>query len=182
MARKRKNAANPNQYSLFDLIASSIEEKQENALAESQSDSLNEAAPDVRVEIIEKTEPIAPEPNAEPVRLGINADGASVYRQADGSRMVSNNLAIMRVVDGDKRSPEDLYVSGRHEFLTVQETAYFRNETNLVVENANAGQQRQASGHRQNSSQAGNNHGREKRGLHQPGLLDFGSLGVEQPG
>ena len=177
MARKRKNAHDPNQLSLFDVVANSIEEKQEEKVRENIVD---EPEPSVRLELV--SEPEKQEENTEPVRLGINSDGASVYRMPDGSRMASHNLAIMRLVDGDKISPEELYVQNRHEFLTIQEVSHFRNNTNLEVEAQNVRQANRPSGNRKNRSKTGNDTGREKWGLQQPSLFNSGSLGVEQPG
>lgn len=95
MARKRKSAYDPNQLSLFDMVADSIEKKQEEKVREN---IIDEPEPAVRLERV--SEPEKQEENTEPVRLGINSDGASVYRMPDGSRMASHNLAIMRLVDG----------------------------------------------------------------------------------
>ena len=179
MARKRKKGIDTNQYSLFDVVADSIEEKQAELAQEKVS---SEPEPAIRLEIAREPESPVHEEDAEPVRLGINSDGASVYRMPDGSRMASHNLAIMRLVDGDKFSPDELYVQGRHEFLTIQEVAHFRNETNLVVEADNVRQTNRPSGNRQKRPQTGNNSGREIGGIHQPGLFDTGSLGAEPAG
>lgn len=151
MARKRKNAHDPNQLSLFDMVADSIEQKQEEKVRENIVD---EPEPSVRLELV--SEPEKQEENTEPVRLGINSDGASVYRMPDGSRMASHNLAIMRLVDGDKFSPEELYVQNRHEFLTIQEVSHFRNNTNLEVEAQNVRQANRPSGNRKNRSKTRN--------------------------
>ena len=177
MARKRKSAYDPNQLSLFDVVADSIEQKQEEKVREN---IIDEPEPSVRLELVNEQE--KQEEDTEPVRLGINSDGASVYRMPDGSRMASHNLAIMRLVDGDKFSPEELYVQNRHEFLTIKEVSLFRNNTNLEVEAQNVRQANRPSGNRKNHSKTGNNSGREKWGLQQPSLFNSGSLGVEQPG
>ena len=90
MARKRAKGIDSNQYSLFDVVADSIEKKREEVAQENTS---TEPEPSVRLEIVRAPEPLVQEENTEPVRLGINSDGASVYRMPDGSRMASHNLA-----------------------------------------------------------------------------------------
>ena len=71
MARKRKSAYDPNQLSLFDMVADSIEKKQEEKVREN---IIDEPEPAVRLERV--SEPEKQEENTEPVRLGINSDVA----------------------------------------------------------------------------------------------------------
>lgn len=189
MARRRKRRYDPNQLSLFDIIADHVVQIREENI---QDDLRDEAAaspatetpktpePQEAVEIPEQSA-IVEEIPTEPVRLGINANGASVYQMPDGSRMYSNNLGIMQVQDGDKLTPDMLYTHNRHEFLTIQEVAHFRNYTDLQVEVSNAPKTNRTSRNRPQGSQAGNDSGHQAGGIHQPGLLDTGSLGVEQP-
>lgn len=53
MARKRKSAYDPNQLSLFDVIAESLEQKQEEKIRENIVD---EPEPSVRFELAHETE------------------------------------------------------------------------------------------------------------------------------
>lgn len=198
MARRRKNSPDPNQYSLFDIIAHHVEEIREENVHDDLQEQSDAHSPDI---IIKSTAASAPEPETnptvetskpaaeitveepqEPLRLGLNADGASVYQMPDGSRMYSRHLEIMRVEDGDKNTPEDLYVKNRHEFLTIQEVAHFRNETSLIVENPNAAKSSKPARNRSDSSQSQDDSGYQAGWLFQPGISDTGSLGIEQPG
>lgn len=147
-----------------------------------QNDSAYEPEP-VEVENLDEPVPTGDvETSVEPVRLGINQKGDSVYIMPDGSRMHSPHLGFLRVVDGDKLAPEILYVQNRHEFLTIQEVAHFRNETDLRVEGTNVRQTDRPSGNRPNRPQIGNHRGGTQDGVHQPGLFDTGSLGAEPAG
>ena len=112
-------------------------------------------------------------------RLGVNGKGDSVYELQDGSRMYSSNPDIMQVVDGNKRSPEKLFEDGADDYLTVQEISHFTQTLPWEVQHAR--QTNLSARNRKKGSQARNNQRRAKRGIHQFGLFDTGSLGAEQP-
>ena len=112
-------------------------------------------------------------------RLGVNGKGDSVYELQDGSRMYSSNPDIMQVVDGNKRSPEKLFEDGSDDYLTVQEISHFTQTLPWEVQHAR--QTNLSARNRKKGSQARNNQRRAKRGIHQFGLFDTGSLGTEQP-
>ena len=187
MARRRKQTNDPRQLSLFDVMANQIEEiRAENI----QDDMREEAVPEVVPPATEEqTVPSEPEQHQEfsfptndrPERtlLGINGNGESVYEMRDGSRMYSRDPAIMQIMDGDKRTPEKLFEAGADEYLTVQEIHHFTHT--LPWEAQHARQTNLSAGNRKKGSQARNHQRRAQRGLHAPGLLDFGSLGAEQP-
>lgn len=203
---KRKKSYDPNQFSLFDVSAPSPKDVREESLStatppENQAPSIFAAAPEPSASPEEGNSPhLWEQPEAEftdgsvfseaeepalptePVRLGINSDGDSVYLMPNGARMHSSNLGILQIEDGDRDSPDVLYVQNRHEFLTIQEVARFKNETDLVVEGENERQANRASGNRPKRPQAGNDSGHPQWGVHQPGLFDSGSVGAEQPG
>ncbi len=187
MARKRKSSHNPNQLSLFDLMANHIEQIREENI---QDDLLEETAARAANEPVEQTAPLAPqakERDAEtvsdkPARLGINSRGSEVFAMPDGSRMFVSIAGILNVVDGDHHSPEELYVRNKHDFLTIQEVAHFKNETNLVVEANDAGKGHKLSGNRRKGSKARNNQGSEVGGLFSQSLQNSGSLGAEPAG
>lgn len=187
MARRRKQTNDPRQLSLFDVMANQIEEiRAENI----QDDMREEAAPPAQAEQAQPAS-VVPEPeqhqefsfptNDKPEKtlLGLNGNGESVYEMRDGSRMYSRDPAIMQVMDGDKRTPEKLFEAGADEYLTVQEIHHFTQT--LPWEAQHARQTNLSAGNRKKGSQARNNQRRAQRGLHAPGLLDFGSLGAEQP-
>lgn len=188
MARRRKQTNDPRQLSLFDAMANKIEEIR----AENIQDDMREGA--VAPAQAEQAQPasVVPEPGqqqgfsfptngkAERTFLGVNGNGESVYEMRDGSRMHSRAPNIMQVMDGDKRTPEKLFEAGADEYLTIQEIHHFTQTLPWEVQHAR--QTNVSAGNRKKGSQARNNQRREKRGLHSPGLLDFGSLGAEQPG
>ena len=187
MARRRKQTNDPRQLSLFDVMANQIEEIR----AENIQDDMREEA--VTPAQAEQAQPasVVPEPeqhqefsfptNDKPERtlLGINGNGESVYEMRDGSRMYSRDPAIMQIMDGDKRTPEKLFEAGADEYLTVQEIHHFTHT--LPWEAQHARQTNLSAGNRKKGSQTRNHQRRAQRGLHAPGLLDFGSLGAEQP-
>ena len=187
MARRRKQASDSRQYSLFDVMASQIEEiRAENI----QDDMREEAAPEVVPPATEEQAvPSESEQkqgfsfptNDRPERtlLGVNGSGESVYEMRDGSRMHSRNPEIMQVRDGEKRPPEKLFEDGADAWLTIQEIHHFTHT--LPWEAQHARQTNLSAGNRKKGSQARNNQRRAQRGVHAPGLLDFGSLGAEQP-
>lgn len=187
MARKRKSSYDPNQLSLFDLMANHIEQiREENIQDDLREEATNQAA-NKRVEQaepvsqqMEKT--LADAVSDEPVRIGINSEGASVFIMPDGGRMFASIAGILNVIDGDHHSPEELYVKNKHDFLTIQEVAHFKNETNLVVEENDAGKGHRLSGNRRKSSKSRNNQGSEVRTLFSQGLQNSGSLGAEPAG
>ncbi len=187
MARRRKQANDPRQLSLFDVMATQIEEIR----AENIQDDMREEA--VSPAQAEQAQPasVVPEPeqhqgfsfptNDKPERtlLGVNGNGESVYEMRDGSRMYSRNPKIMQVMDGDKRTPEKLFEAGDDDYLTVQEIHHFTHTLPWEVQHAR--QINLSPRNRKKGSQARNNQRRAQRGLHAPGLLDFGSMGTEQP-
>lgn len=187
MARRRKQTNDPRQLSLFDVMANQIEEIR----AENIQDDMREEA--VTPAQAEQAQPasVVPEPeqhqefsfptNDKPERtlLGLNGNGESVYEMRDGSRMYSRDPAIMQIMDGDKRTPEKLFEAGADEYLTVQEIHHFTHTLSLEAQHAR--QANLSAGNRKKGSQARNHQRREKRGVHQFGLLDSGSLGAEQP-
>lgn len=187
MARRRKQTNDPRQLSLFDAMANQIEEiRAENIQDDMREEGLPEVVPPATEE---QTVPSEPEQHQEfsfptndkPERtlLGLNGNSESVYEMRDGSRMYSRDPAIMQVMDGDKRTPEKLFEAGADEYLTVQEIHHFTHT--LPWEAQHARQANLSAGNRTKGSQARNHQRREKRGIHQFGLLDSGSLGAEQP-
>ena len=186
MARWRKQTNDPRQLSLFDVMATQIEEIREEKI----QDDMREAAPPAQDEQVQPASAVPesapkqgfsfPTQKAERTLLGVNGNGESVYEMRDGSRMHSRDPNIMQVMDGEKRTPEKLFEAGADEYLTIQEIHHFTQTLPWEVQHAR--QTNVSSGNRKKGSQARNNQRREKRGLHSPGLLDFGSLGAEQPG
>lgn len=188
MARRRKQASDSRQYSLFDVMASQIEEiRAENI----QDDMREEAAPEVVPPATEEQAvPSEPEQkqgfsfptNDRPERtlLGINGNGESVYEMRDGSRMHSRNPEIMQVMDGEKRTPEKLFEAGADAWLTIQEIHHFTHT--LPWEAQHARQTNLSAGNRKKGSQARNDSRSQKRGVQQFGILDSGQMGAEQPG
>ena len=201
MARRRKQTHDPRQLLFFDFMANQIEEIREENI---QDDMREESIPAPATQI-EQKQSISVTPEAElkkeetdqqePARtekpfpfptndgdkrrLGINGSDDSVYELQDGSRMYSPNTAIMQFLDGEKRTPEKLFEDGADDYLTIQEISEFTHTLSLEVQHA-----RQASlsaRNRTKGSQARNHQRREKRRVHQFGLLDSGSLGAEQP-
>lgn len=158
MARKRKNSYNPGQLSLFDLMANHIEQIREENIQDDLRDEAASQGQKVADEPAAQSVPQEPVENPvevhgdEPVRLGINSKGAEVFVMPDGSSMFASIAGILNVVDGDHHAPEQLYVKNKHDFLTIQEVAHFKNETNLVVEEENARQGHRVSGNRRKSS------------------------------
>lgn len=187
MARRRKQTNDPRQLSLFDVMATQIEEIREENI---QDDMREEAAPPAQDEQVQPASAVPeaeqkqgfsfPTQKAERTLLGINGNGESVYEMRDGSRMHSRDPNIMQVMDGEKRTPEKLFEAGADNWLTIQEIHHFMQTLPREVQHAR--QTNVSAGNRKKGSQARNNQRREKRGLYSPGLLDFGSLGAEQPG
>lgn len=199
---KRKKSYDPNQFSLFDVPAPSPKEVREESLIpatppENQELPTFAAAPEPSASPEEGNSPqLWEQPEAEvtdgsifsedeepalptePVRLGINSDGDSVYIMPNGARMHSSNLGILQIEDGDRDSPDVLYVQNRHEFLTIQEVAQFKNETDLVVEVENVRQANRTSGNRPKRPQAGNDSGHPQGGYTSRGysILDRWAL------
>lgn len=201
MARRRKQTHDPRQLSLFDVMASQIEEIR----AENMQDDLRETIPASAAQVDqeqpapavplraepEKNEERQPEPAREEMpfptddtsslkRLGVNGNGDSVYELKDGSRMYSFDPAIVQFIDGEKRTPEKLYEAGADNYLTVQEISHFTHTLPLEVQHAR--QTQLSARNRKKGAQTRNHQRRAQRGLHQFGLLDTGSLGAEQPG
>ncbi len=201
MARRRKQASDSRQYSLFDIMANQIEEiRAENIQDDMRVESIPAPATQIEQEEsvsvtpeaeLKKEEEIQPEPAREEKpfpfptndgdkrRLGINGRGDSVYELQDGSRMYSPNTAIVQFLDGEKRTPEKLFEDGADDYLTIQEVSEFTHTLSLEVQHAR--QANLSAGNRTKGSQARNHQRREKRRVHQFGLLDSGSLGAEQP-
>lgn len=188
MARRRKQTNDPRQLSLFDVMANQIEEiRAENIQDDMREEGLPEVVPPATEEQAVPSEPEQHQEfsfptNDKPERtlLGLNGNGESVYEMRDGSRMHSRNPEIMQFLDGEKRTPEKLFEAGADEYLTVQEIHHFTHT--LPWEAQHARQTNLSAGNRKKGSQARNHQRRSQRGLHAPGLLDFGSLGAEQPG
>ena len=202
MARRRKQTHDPRQLSLFDVMANQIEEiREENIQDDMREESI--PAPVARVEQEQavpamslQVEPVKeeerqPEPartekpfpfptnDGDKRRLGVNGRGDSVYELQDGSRMYSPNTAIMQFLDGEKRTPEKLFEDGADDYLTIQEISEFSHILSLEAQHAR--QANLSARNRTKGSQARNHQRREKRRVHQFGLLDSGSLGAEQP-
>ncbi|MDR2821021.1 MAG: DEAD/DEAH box helicase family protein [Desulfovibrio sp.] len=125
------------------------------------------------------------------VRLGLNSKGMTVYALKDGSRMISRDPKIMRTVDGDKNSPENLYGKKEWEFLTIEEVAAFTKAERLSANNNaqpplevqhGSRQTNSLAGNRQNRSQTRNHPRSSDARVHQVSLFDLGSMGAEQPG
>ena len=186
MAKRRER--NVGQLSLFDAMASQIEQIR----AENIQDDMREESTSEPASQPEENEGRQPEPArkanffsfptndaASIKRLGVNGNGDSVYELKDGSRMYSGNPEIIQVMDGEKRTPEQLYADAADSYLTIQELSHFTHI--LPLEAQHARQTNLSAGNSQKSSQARNNQRREKRGVHQFGLFDTGSLGAEQP-
>ena len=201
MARRRKQTHDPRQLSLFDIMANQIDEiREENIQDDLREESIPAPAAQAEQEQPapagpetepEKKEARQPEPAREEMpfptddgasmqRLGVNGNGDSVYALQDGSRMYSRNPAIMQVIDGHKRNPEQLYEAGADDYLTVQEISHFTHT--LPLEAQHARQTNVSAGNRKKSSQARNDSRSQKRGLQQFGLFDSGQMGTEQPG
>ena len=201
MARRRKQTHDPRQLSFFDLMANQIEEiREENIQDDMREESIPAPAAQVEQEqavpaMSLQMEPVKeeerqPEPartekpfpfptnDGDKRRLGINGRGDSVYELQDGSRMYSPNTAIMQFLDGEKRTPEKLFEAGADDYLTIQEISEFTHTLSLEVQHAR--QTNLSARNRTKSSQARNHQRREKRRVHQFGLLDSGSLGAEQ--
>ena len=201
MARRRKQTHDPRQLSFFDIMANQIEEIREENI---QDDMREESVPASAAQIeqkqsvsvtpeaeTKKEEENQPEPARKETpfpfptndggkrRLGFNGRGDSVYELQDGSRMYSPNLDIMQFLDGEKRTPEKLFEDGTDDFLTVQEISQFTHSLPLEVQHAR--QTNLSARNRKKGTQARNHQRREKRRIHQFGLLDSGSLGTEQP-
>lgn len=200
MARRRKQTHDPRQLLLFDIMANQIEQiRAENVQDDLREESISapvaqaeqEQSPPAGPEAEpENKEARQPEPAREEMpfptddgasmqRLGVNGNGDSVYALQDGTRMYSRNPAIMQVIDGHKRNPEQLYEAGADDYLTVQEISHFTHT--LPLEAQHARQAKLSVGNRKKGSQARNHQRRAQRGVHQFGLLDTGSLGAEQP-
>lgn len=184
MARRRKQTNDPRQLSLFDVMATQIEEIREENI---QDDMREKAAPEVVLQ--EQKTPLEPEQRqgfsfptqkAERTHLGINGNGESVYEMRDGSRMYSRDPEIMQVMDGDKRTPEKLFEAGADEYLTIQEIHHFTQTLPWEVQHAR--QTNVSAGNRKKGSQARNDSRSQKRGVRQFGILDSGQVGAEQPG
>ena len=163
MARRRKQTNDPRQYSLFDIMASQIEEVRAENI---QDDMREEVAPEVVPPATEE-QTVPPEPeqkkqgfsfptNDKPERtlLGINGNGESVYEMRDGSRMYSRDPAILQVMDGEKRTPEKLFEAGADAWLTIQEIHHFTHT--LPWEAQHARQTNLSAGNRKKGSQARN--------------------------
>ena len=201
MARRRKQAHDPRQLSFFDFMANQIEEiREENILDDMREEHIPAPAAQVEQEQsvsvtpeteLKKEEEIQPEPartekpfpfptnDGDKRRLGVNGRGDSVYEMRDGSRMYSPNTAIMQFLDGEKRTPEKLFEDGADDYLTIQEISEFTHTLSLEVQHAR--QANLSARNRTKGSQARNHQRREKRGIHQFGLFDSGSMGAEQP-
>ena len=202
MARRRKQTHDPRQLSFFDFMANQIEEIREENI---QDDMREESIPAPATQIEQKqsvsvtpeaelkkeetdqqeparTEKPFPFPtnDGDKRRLGINGRGDSVYELQDGSRMYSPNTAIMQFLDGEKRTPEKLFEDGADDYLTIQEISEFTHTLSLEVQHAR--QANLSARNRTKGSQTRNHQRREKRGIHQFGLFDSGSMGAEQPG
>lgn len=201
MARRRKQTHDPRQLSLFDIMANQIEEiREENIQDDMREEHIPAPAAQVEQEPsvsvtpeteLKKEEEIQPEPartekpfpfptnDGDKRRLGINGRGDSVYELQDGSRMYSPNTAIMQFLDGEKRTPEKLFEDGADDYLTIQEISEFTHTLSLEVQHAR--QTNLSARNRTKGSQTRNHQRREKRRVHQFGLLDSGSLGAELP-
>ena len=202
MARRRKQTHDPRQLSFFDVMANQIEEiREENIQDDMREESIPAPAAQVEQEqavpaMSLQVEPVKeeerqPEPartekpfpfptnDGDKRRLGINGRGDSVYELQDGSRMYSPNTAIMQFLDGEKRTPEKLFEAGADDYLTIQEISEFTHTLSLEVQHAR--QTNLSARNRTKGSQTRNHQRREKRRVHQFGLLDSGSLGAEQP-
>ena len=133
MARPRKQKHDPRQLTFsFDVMADHIEQiRQENVQADKQEEtSLKSAVKQVEetpVTVLPVNEPVQ-EGSPPYVRLGLNSEGVAVYALHGGGRMVSRNLELMQTVDGDKNTPEQLFHSKKHRFLTVAEVMAFTKE------------------------------------------------------
>ena len=187
MARWRKQTNDPRQLSLFDVMATQIEEIREENI---QDDMREEAAPPAQDEQVQPASAVPeseqkqgfsfPTQKAERTLLGVNGNGESVYEMRDGSRMYSRDPEIMQVMDGDKRTPEKLFEAGADEFLTIQEIHHFTQTLPWEVQHAR--QTNVSSGNRKKGSQARNDSRSQKRGVQQFGLFNSGQMGAEQPG
>lgn len=201
MARRRKQTHDPRQLSFFDIMANQIEEIREENIQDDMREE-NISIPAAQVEQAVPAMPLQVEPvkederQPEPAReekpfsfptregdkrrLGVNGRGDSVYELQDGSRMYSPNPDIMQFLDGEKRTPEKLFEAGADDYLTIQEVSYFTHS--LSLEGQHARQTNLSARNRKKGAQARNHQRREKRGIHQFGLFDTGSMGAEQPG
>ena len=202
MARRRKQTNDPRQLSLFDAMASQIEEiRAENIQDDLQEETIPAPAAQVEQEQPmpavplraepEKEEERQPEPAREEMpfptddtsslkRLGVNGNGDSVYELKDGSRMYSFDPAIVQFIDGYKKTPEKLYEAGADDYLTIQEISHFTHTLPLEVQHAR--QTKLSAGNRKKGAQARNDSRSQKRGIQQFGLFNFGQMGTEQPG
>lgn len=186
MARPRKQKYDPRQLSfMFDLMTDQIDSiREENERADRQE----EISPPLKAStaVQRAYDHVQPDSLLPYVRLGMNSKGMTVYALQAGGRMISRNPAIMQTADGDKDSPDNLYSKGKHHYLTVEEVAAFRKSSTQTVQTSEvqygARQTNGSVGNRPQSSQARNDRGSEKRGVHQFSLFDFGQVGIEQPG
>ena len=144
MARRRKQTSDSRQLSLFDIMVSHIEQiREENiqddireeagtrTLREPTHEQPPSATPPVSPASHEelpkepehpgKRKPLLPpDDSIPPKRLGVNGRGFSVYETSDGGRMYSPSLDIVRFIDGDRDTPEELFRKGNEDYLTVQ--------------------------------------------------------------
>ena len=205
MARRRKQTSDSRQLSLFDIMVSHIEQIREENI---QDDIMEEAgtrtlreptheqppsatppvSPASHEELPKESEHhgkrkplLPPDDSIPPKRLGVNGRGFSVYETSDGGRMYSPSLQIVRFIDGDRDTPEELFRKGNEDYLTVQEVAAFRQQHSSTQEVSHAGQTDKSAGHRQNRSQARNHSRSQGQRVHQFSLLDSRPLGTEQP-
>ena len=201
MARRRKQTHDPRQLSFFDIMANQIEEiREENIQDDMREESVPAPAAQIEQEQsvsvtpeagTKKEEENQPEPARKETpfpfptndggkrRLGVNSRGDSVYELQDGSRMYSPNPDIAQFIDGEKRTPEKLFEAGADDYLTIQEISHFTHTLPQEVQHAR--QTNLSARNRKKGTQARNHQRREKRRIHQFGLLDSGSLGTEQP-
>lgn len=204
MARRRKQTSDSRQLSLFDIMVSHIEQIREENI---QDDIREEAGTRILREPTHEQSPSAtppvspasheelpkepehpgkrkpllpPDDSIPPKRLGVNGRGFSVYETSDGGRMYSPSLDIVRFIDGDRDTPEELFRKGNEDYLTVQEVAAFRQQHSSTQEVSHAGQTDKSAGHRQNRSQARNHSRPQGQRVHQFSLLDSRPLGTEQ--
>lgn len=138
MAKRRER--NVGQLSLFDAMASQIEQIR----AENIQDDMREESTSEPASQPEENEGRQPEPArkanffsfptndaASIKRLGVNGNGDSVYELKDGSRMYSGNPEIIQVMDGEKRTPEQLYAGCRRQLPDHTGTFPFHSYSSL---------------------------------------------------
>ena len=126
MAKRRER--NVGQLSLFDAMASQIEQiRAENIQDDMRDESTSEPASQPEENEGRQPEPARkansfsfPTNDGDKRRLGVNGRGDSVYELQDGSRMYSGNPEIIQVMDGEKRTPEQLYADAADSYLTIQ--------------------------------------------------------------